>query len=134
MKRVLLIVALAAILANCSSGKTATDISRCPGTLVFAVAVDVRDAQTGRPAGTGGVLYGTHTIGITTYIDSGRTVTPDGLTIYTGSLAGTYDLRLRVPGYAAWIQNGVVVHPENADGSCGTPTQVHLQATLQPAS
>jgi hypothetical protein len=96
--------------------------------------VDVRDAQTGHPAGTGGVLFGTHQIGTTTYVDTGRAVTPDGLTIYTGAFAGTYDLRLQVPGYADWIDSGVVVRPEDANGACGTPVQVHLQATLQPAA
>jgi hypothetical protein len=134
VKTVLLIVVLVGLVASCSSEKSATAVSACPDVLKFAVAVDVRDAKTGLPAGTGGVLYGAHHIGTTAYVDSSRTVTADGLTIYAGAVAGTYDLRLQVPGYATWTDSGVVVRPEDADGACGTPVQVHLQASLQPAA
>lgn len=134
MRRILIALAFAGTVAGCSSSSDATTgVTVCDAVLVFAVAVDVRDARTGNAAAAGGVLYGKHQIGSAIVTDTGTTVM-NGLTIYTGSFAGTYDLRLHVPGYSDWTHNGVVVPPANPGGACGTPVQVRLQATIQPTA
>lgn len=104
-------IGLLSALAACSSSSSdPLQVSLCGSAVHFAIAVNVRDAESGVPAGKGATLYGTYyspVLGVV--VDTETVVTPDGLTMFTGAQPGTYDLRLRVAGYAEWSKTNVAV-------------------------
>ena len=126
-RRALLLV-LPTLLACASTAEP--DVFRsCPSVVWSAIAVNVRDARTGRPAAWGAILYGTyHSSSLGIVVDTAKSVTPDSLTMHTGASPGTYDLRLVVPGYAEWTRNGVVVQPRPS--GCG-PQLATVEASVE---
>lgn len=98
----------------------------CPDTAQPAVVVGVLDANTRAEAAA--ESQGWFTVGTTT--DSLRhAVRIEGVPqLFAFGPPGVYQVRVQRPGYADWVQGGVVVQ----EGQCG-PATVHLQATLQPA-
>ncbi len=106
-----------AALGACRSSSTGPLI--CTANFVYAITVAVRDSATGTPAATGALLVGTGHAGSSTWTDTGEGA-PDSLHLNVLGLAGTYDLTITKPGYAAWSKNGVVV--VSNDGGCHPAT------------
>ena len=124
-------LSLVCALAGCSSSSSGTEpVRQCDDVLQSAIALHVRDSQTGRPAAKGASLVATYYAGAGPLVDTVKVATPDSLTMFAGSAAGRYDLQLSEPGYAPWFMTSVVV-AQDLPG-CG-PKLLDLNASIQPA-
>ena len=122
-------LALVCALAGCSSSSSSTDPARtCDASLKSAIALHVRDSQTGRPAANGASLVATYYAVGGPVVDTVRIATPDSLTMFAGSAAGRYDLQLSEPGHARWSMTNVVV-AQDLPG-CG-PKLLDLDVSIQ---
>jgi len=122
-----------ALLTACSASNAvdATDPPACTASLVPAIVLSVRDAQTQAPAATGVVVDVQHTnsSGVTLQEQAGRS---DSLHIWIGASSGTFNLILKKAGYSDLLKNGIVVPA--ADSLDCHPKTVSLDVLLQPGS
>lgn len=125
------IVAASLLVGGCGNHTPETPlIVLCVGPRA-AIAVRVRDAQTGLFIGTGATAIAS--IG-TSYADTVRIAStdPDSTPAYVGNRPGTFDVTVRKAGYADWSQKGIVVLP-NLVPCDAEPVTTSIVATLTKA-
>jgi hypothetical protein len=125
------LAALIATLGACESDPQGA----CPGPLLAAIQLEIRDLETGLPAACGStatVVDGAFTETQTREsCDSPNSPVPDPLLPLLMTFAfgrpGTYDITIEKPGYKVWRTEGVRV----GSNVCGV-SPVTLQAFIEP--
>lgn len=132
-KRALLLGALVP-LAACVQGyspDTPTAPSGCSTNVVPALAIAVRDSVTQKAIASGVFITGTVVGHQGTYAVNSP-IDQDSLTIYFGTISGTYSFAMQKAGYRPVSKTGVVVQP--ADSLDCHPNTVSLTVLMQPGS
>ena len=124
----LLALSLPLLIAACGSPTSVI----CPGISAPAIAVEVLDSVTLRPAAGGAegwVRDGSYEDSLVVIGWTGPEITPFTAIQMAGAYdrPGTYTVEISRPGYAQWRREGV----RAGEGSCGVET-VELTAKLQP--
>lgn len=131
--RSLLLLGAVVPMAACVSGysDTPTSPSGCTADVVPALALAVRDSATQKGIALGvlvtGIVNGKHG----TYM-LGQPIDADSLTIFLGTISGTYNVTLQKSGYQTTSKTGIVVPP--ADSLDCHPRTISLDVLMQPTS
>ena len=120
-------------MAACVSGYsgTPTSPSACSADVVPALALDVRDSVTQKASASGVFVTGMVSGKQGTYV-LGQPLDSDSLTIWIGTISGTYNVQLHKGGYQTETKSGIVVPP--ADSLDCHPRTITVDVNLQPTS
>jgi len=94
-----------------------------------ALVITVRDAATGAPTASNSRTIVSKHGGATDTVMVAANAALDAEPISAFDVPGTYDVRVDKPGYATWLDSGVVVS-QDKDQRC-QPVTVSLRADLQ---
>lgn len=130
----LALVAPLVSVASCVQGYSAdtpTAPSGCSSDVVPALAIAVRDSVTQKPIASGVYITGMVAGKQGTYGVS-MPVAQDSLTIYFGTISGTYNFTMQKAGYQSVTRTGIVVSP--ADSLDCHPNTVPVTVLMQTGS
>jgi len=129
LRRVLLVAAVVPMFACIQGASNATGPSACTANIVPALALAVRDSVTQKPIASGVFVSGLVSGKQGTYV-LGQPLASDTLTIWLGTISGTYNVQLQKGGYQTVAKTGIVV--PSADSLDCHPQTVSLDINLQP--